>query len=255
MKTFFLPIGAIVLLSTLANIEIVRAAGDESSAWSFQLTPYLWVSSLDGQVATIRDLPTVNVDASFNDIIDNLNFAFMLLGEARRDRFGLLMDLIYMDLDVDGTTPGPVFSGAELEFTNFTGTFLGTYRAFESDTAAIDVLGGVRVWATDTELTLKAGLRPAASDDESESWADLVFGARGQWALGNGFSITAYGDVGPFDTGSDMTWQLSGVLSYAFKETFSAELGYRILDVDYDKDGFLYDLRLEGPILGATFRF
>ena len=31
--------------------------------------------------------------------------------------------------------------------------------------------------------------------------------------------------------------------------------GYRVLDVDYDKNNFVYDMNQRGPILGLGFRF
>ena len=46
-----------------------------------------------------------------------------------------------------------------------------------------------------------------------------------------------------------------GVTGYRFKEWFSAELGYRVLDVDYDDDGFVYDLTMYGPTAGFRFWF
>ena len=38
-------------------------------------------------------------------------------------------------------------------------------------------------------------------------------------------------------------------------ETFSTTLGYRYLDVDYEKDDFLYDVSQDGPVLGLSWMF
>ena len=46
-----------------------------------------------------------------------------------------------------------------------------------------------------------------------------------------------------------------GALSYRFTDRIVARVGYRYLKVDYDNDGFVYDVALSGPILGMTFRF
>jgi opacity protein-like surface antigen len=54
---------------------------------------------------------------------------------------------------------------------------------------------------------------------------------------------------------SDLTYQIYGGIGYRFKEWFSAELGYRVLDVDYDDDGFVYDLTMHGPMAGFRFQF
>jgi len=73
--------------------------------------------------------------------------------------------------------------------------------------------------------------------------------------LGSGFSLRGYGDIGGFGVSSDLTYQIYGGVGYRFKEWFSAELGYRVLDVDYDDDGFVYDLTMHGPMAGFRFQF
>ena len=42
---------------------------------------------------------------------------------------------------------------------------------------------------------------------------------------------------------------------YQFTDSFSAVIGYRAAGVDYENDGFVYDVVQHGPILGAVFRF
>ncbi|WP_156953419.1 hypothetical protein [Afifella pfennigii] len=51
--------------------------------WEFQVTPYAWLSGLSGDVGTIPGLPAGSVDLSFGDILDDLDFAGMLLASAR----------------------------------------------------------------------------------------------------------------------------------------------------------------------------
>jgi hypothetical protein len=36
---------------------------------------------------------------------------------------------------------------------------------------------------------------------------------------------------------------------------YALVLGYRYLNVDYDKDHFLFDTALKGPVFGFTFKF
>ncbi|WP_429814481.1 hypothetical protein [Ensifer sp. B1-9] len=50
--------------------------------WSYRVTPYFWAAALSGKTAQFG-LPTVDIDASFSDIFDNLDFDGMLMGEAR----------------------------------------------------------------------------------------------------------------------------------------------------------------------------
>src|SRR3954467_2310351 len=85
----------------------------ERAGWSFPLTPDIWGAGLKGDVGTRSNLPTAEIDASFGDIIENTDFAFMLVGEVRYGRWGVLADLAYLSIGADGTTPGLLFSGVE----------------------------------------------------------------------------------------------------------------------------------------------
>jgi hypothetical protein len=61
--------------------------------------------------------------------------------------------------------------------------------------------------------------------------------------------------VGGFGASSDVTWDVMGGVGYQYSDSVSFNLGYRALGVDYDHDGFVYDIVQQGPILGAVFRF
>ena len=44
-------------------------------------------------------------------------------------------------------------------------------------------------------------------------------------------------------------------VNYDFSKTFAGKFGYRYLSVDYDKNGFLYDMTNSGFYLGLGIRF
>jgi hypothetical protein len=230
-------------------------AATAAGGWSFGLTPYVWFASLKGDVATLSGLPPVSVDADFGDIIENTDIALMLAAEARRGRFGIVTDLSYLALSADGNTPGPLFGGADVDTSTVFATFAGFYQVVAHERVSLDALAGARVWYVDTEIDLSTGLLPARNVQDDEVWADPVVGLRWNAQLGRGFFLAGYADVGGFGVASDSTWQLLGTLGYRFNDWFSARAGYRHLDVDYDNDGFVWDVELSGPIVGATFRF
>jgi hypothetical protein len=58
-----------------------KAAAD---AWRYQLTPYVWMTGLDGSVRPFRGAPTVSVNKSFSDILENLDAAAFVNGTARK---------------------------------------------------------------------------------------------------------------------------------------------------------------------------
>ncbi|MGB6270125.1 MAG: hypothetical protein WBF44_00910 [Pseudolabrys sp.] len=67
--------------------------------WTFSLTPYGWILSLNGS-NTVKGR-TTDVNAGFFDILDHTQFPKDLmelaaLGEARYGRFALLTDIVYL---------------------------------------------------------------------------------------------------------------------------------------------------------------
>jgi hypothetical protein len=98
---------------------------------------------------------------------------------------------------------------------------------------------------------------PTQSVDESRNWADPLIAARYRVGFGNGFGLTAYGDVGGFGIAAHSDWQISGVLDYAWSPSLSFRVGYRSLNVNYQASGapLGFNLHMKGPLLGLTMRF
>ena len=63
--------------------------------------------------------------------------------------------------------------------------------------------------------------------------------------------------TGKFDLGgggSKFTWQLFGDLGYNIKPNIALIGGYRVLDVNYNKNNFNYDMNQRGPVMGLGCR-
>ena len=54
--------------------------------------------------------------------------------------------------------------------------------------------------------------------------------------------------------GSKFSYQLFGGFGFRVLPKFALVGGYRSLSVNYDKDNFLFDTTLSGPVLGAVWR-
>ena len=130
--------------------------------WTFSVMPYLWLPSVDGK---LRFGPppvnggTANVSIDADTLLDNLDFAFMINGEARKGRWLIATDYIYLDFSktdsavrsVDfnpGTGPINVSTGAangsaQSSLRGDLWTLVGGYAAVEGK-ASLDVIGGFR---------------------------------------------------------------------------------------------------------------
>ena len=241
-----------------ANCVLAETAQSTTSndGWTFNISPYVWAASLKGSLAPFPRSPTVDVNVGFKDILKNLDIAGMMYAEARYQRFAAYTDLVYTSVSADAKTPfGILFDDIDAENKIFIGTFGGSYRVVETENASLDLLAGVRVWSVDTKVKLEGGLLPDQKFQTDESWADPVIGLHGIYRFDNGIFLTSFAHIGGFGVGSDLTWDIFGALGYQFNDSISAVAGYRHLVVDYDHDGFVFDVKLSGPVTGMTIRF
>ncbi|HEY0430822.1 MAG TPA: hypothetical protein VGC61_03360, partial [Pyrinomonadaceae bacterium] len=225
----------------------------DADKWQFQFSPYFWLASLHGTGGVGNR--AVQVDESFGDIWHSLDFALMGVFEARKGKIVVLVDTEYVAISDDRATPGPLFSDVNAKFKTFIFDPEVGYRLYDDPDkgASVDVLGGIRVWHVSTELDFGAGILPALNVQGSRNWVDAIVGLRGKTAVSEKVFLTGKFDLG--GGGSKFTWQLFGGLGYNIKPNIALIGGYRVLDVNYDKNNFLYDMNQRGPIMGLGFRF
>ena len=82
-----------------------------------------------------------------------------------------------------------------------------------------------------------------------------VIAARGILRLNDRLTLTAYGDVGGFGVGSELTWQVFATLDYQVTPSISVSGGFRWIHIDYEKGSSDISLDMAGPIIGASIRF
>lgn len=234
-----------------------HSAEGEKDQWQFQLAPYAWLAGQNGTVATFANLPSVDIDVDFwDDVVGNINGALFLVGEARKDRYAVFMDVAYTDIEDENGTLGPLFSSATVRTKSWIVTTAGQYRMVDNATAFLDFLAGFRYWSVETSLALSSGLLPGREVSSRKDWFDPLIGVKGNTGLGDSnFFVSGTIMIGGFGAGSDFMWDASIHLGYQWGKMFSTTIGYRYLDVDFEKDGFLYDISQSGPVLGLSWRF
>lgn len=230
------------------------AAADEAPApddWRFEADVYLWGASLGAE--TIRG---DEFDVGFDDIINNLNFAFMGTLGARKDKWSLLTDLIYLNVEGSQRTTAnivdvPVEVSAKLNVQSVISTTAGGYQVFEMAGTGIDLLAGIRYLWLDTDLDFDLGPRQAEASGIG-SVIDGIVAVRGRTDITDSWYLTYLADVG---TGqSDLTWQALGTINYSFG-VVSLAAGYRYLKWNFDDEYPLANLDVQGPLLGLRFDF
>lgn len=223
------------------------------SGWTFAFAPYLWAAGLSGDVAQFG-LPPVEVDASFSDIFNNLDFGAMAIGEGRNGPYSIFSDVMYTKISGQAGTPRRILAtDVTLASETFAGLLGAGYSVFDSETARFDVVGALRVWSVKSELSFSGGFLDGRSRSDDATWVDGLAGFRGTYSFTPEIYLTGWGLVGA--GGADIDWDIAATIGYQFSTTASAVIGYRALGVDYSKDGFEFDAVQHGPILGLVVRF
>jgi hypothetical protein len=225
-----------------------QAASDE---WHFVFAPYLWLAGIKGTVG-VGDL-TTDIDPGVSDILDVLKFGFIGTFEARKNKLMLITDVMYISLEKTKDTTGPLFSALKVNEKTFFLSPMAGYRLAEKNGASLDVIAGIRYWHTSTRLEAEPGQLPGRVAESSKNWADVIGGLRGLAHVSRLFSLVGRGDFG--GGGSDYTYQLFGAVGIDVSKKASLFAGYRYLYVKNTRDNSLFDGALNGPILGAAFRF
>ena len=264
-----------------ASVGLLSPAAQAQEAvapWTWSLTPYVWLPNVNGTLKYgvppgTSGSPEVGVGP--NNYLENLQGVLMLAGEARKGRWSVVSDVIYLDFGSEKSHVRSVDFGGSAVDTNldantksslkgFQWMLAGGYNVVQTPRATLDVLGGFRYlgleaksdWRLNAAVSGPGGGQTFPSSGSVSRRSDLVdaiVGIRGRVRLGDGpWSLPYHLDAG---TGSESrTWQgLLGV-AYAFKWG-DVVLAYRHLYYDESGDGLFQSFSFSGPSLGATFRF
>ncbi len=254
------------LIGLISALAAPPASAEDpvSEDWQFQVAPYVWALAAEGD-ATVKG-QEVDVDLSFKDIVEELNYGVMLQGEVRKGRVGAIVNVLYANLG-DETNVGPLKIDPDVNL--FWGDFTGYYRLgpWDLDSEAgddgpqliVDPYAGVRYTYLDVDLDISGGSNLSGDQD----WFEPIVGLRTLWELSPRWGVTAAGDIGGFGIGSDFAWQAIGLVSYRFGlfgENNSRFLfGYRALHQDYSTGSgankFEWDVTLHGPIFALAIEF
>ncbi|MBK7974401.1 MAG: outer membrane beta-barrel protein [Deltaproteobacteria bacterium] len=247
-------IGLVLLLVLVAPIA-ARAARDEG--FSFDVTPYLWLASVGGDFGVPGGGSTLSVSGrgSLFDSDTSLSAGFMLKAEARYGDFGLLLDGAWARLSTDASGREVLFASASADTDLGFATAALTWRLPIDDPLLVRGFVGARIFFADIQLHFEPGVLPEADPSGDDTWADPVLGAVVRYSFTDAFYASVLGDVGGFDVSSRITWQVYGGLGYELADWLAASVGYRYLVDDYENDGFLLDMSLQGFLVGASFRF
>jgi hypothetical protein len=259
----------------LAATAIVPAPAhaQPSDNWTFQAIVYGYFPDLGGTTKFPPRTGGGSIDVDIGTILSNLNFTFMGTFEARKGRWGLFTDVIYLDVSGDkngsrdftlggGAIPAGVSSNLDLGIKATLWTVAGEYLAVSNPSTTLYVVGGARLldlreklsYAFSADVGPFVGPARTGSAEAKQSNWDAIVGVKGNHAFGANreWFIPYYADIGTGD--SDLTYQLFGGLGYKFKWG-SVLAGWRYIDYEFKSSSPVQTLDLNGPMIGVAFNW
>ena len=254
-KWFGAVLAAIVVAATGVSAQAQTSARAGSGDWQFEITPYVWMVGLDGNIsANDKD---VDFEQSFSDLIENVDAAASVLGVAQYQKYvGFVQadwfSLSYNNDDFDQPVAQQFVEEVDLDQMFVTLAAGYQFPGFVAD-SWIDVMAAARM--TDLKIDVKSlGNR---SEDKSKTLWDPALVVRPTFILTDNkkfrfnptLSIGGGGD-------SDLIYELQPQFQYDFTETIAARLGYRRLYYKYTSDNDVeFKLTYSGFIAGVSFLF
>jgi predicted porin len=239
LKFRYLLIPAFLFLSQ-------QAVSDDSKGFQHRIALYLWGAGLSGNVGNAAGASPVNV--SFDDILDNMEAAFMGNYRLKASKWAFGLEYIYLNLAPTSDTP-PATVDLKQSILELTGGY--------ELAPGLEALAGIRYVDISMNTTLNISPTPPSISGEDD-WVDPIIGLDYRTALSEKWQFYGRGDIGGFGVGSDVTWQLAAYFGYMPSERWNLFAGYRHLDFDYKSDNenrFFYDMGISGPLVGFGFLF
>jgi len=211
-----------IFTSLLLPSAVLESNDPGSDDWQVDALIYLWVADINSHTPSGGE-----VEIDFDTIMDNFDFAFMGALEARKGKWSLLTEPVYMKISGSKgwtevvpvgpfNTPTTVNAAVKRE-SWITNVGVG-YNVLKSEQATLDVIAGARYTSLDVELELDlTGLATSISASRSISehnWDGFV-GVKGNIDLNDKWFVPYRFDVGAGD--SDSTWNAVAAIGYRFK--------------------------------------
>jgi hypothetical protein len=231
------------------------APATDSDGWHFEMTPYVWLAGLEGNLRVRNN--TVRIDSSPSDLLKQLDFAFATQFEAGKGKFKFILDENYVNLGTTGV--GPLGQSTDVQPTlnifEFGGSYAPVVVSNKNSTSStplpptfsLEIIGGGRY--THFGLGLD---RPNFNAEGSRNIVDAFIGNRVK--VRPHPAVTLIGKYTVGGGGSHFAWTAAGLVDLRWKPSFSVWGGYQVLDMDADQasNTIGFNGRMRGVIVGFT---
>jgi hypothetical protein len=260
-------------LSAFAALSPTDSAAQTADSWKWQGSVYVYLPTIGGTSTFPQTGAGSDVSLDASKIIDNLKMTFMGSLEGSNGRWGMLTDVVYMDLGntKSGTRdisiggaglPANANANVSYDLKGWAWTLAGTWRVASDPASKMDVIAGARLFdmkqTLGWEVTGNVGSIPAPgrggnSTAELSNW-DAIVGVKGRTAFGESgkWFVPYYADIGTGE--SKLTWQAMAGVGYSFGWG-DVVASWRYLDYDMKSGKKIESMTFNGPAIAAVFHW
>lgn len=260
-------------LCAAALLGPVGAEAQGVGDWQYRAAIYGYLPSISGTLTLPGGGGSSSVKVDAEDILENLQFAFMGTFEARKGLWGVYSDLLYVNLGNSKTQsrdfslggqglPADVTADVSLDMKGWEWMLAGTYQAVATPQYTLDLLFGTRLldFTEQLDWTLRGNIGSVpvpdhvGSSSQSVSNWDAVVGVKGRVMLGDDgrWFVPYHFDIGAGQ--SRLTWQAVVGLGYTYRWG-DIVAGWRYLAYDLKSGTAIESLNFNGPAIAVGFRW
>lgn len=248
-----LSVSIFVIFSTNASATMLMGVNDEEQSWSFTFAPYFWAASVDGRNGPLGRFgySPVESNMSFNEIFDDSNFSFMAFGEARHEKISLFSDFSYINFSPNQKISNQTKLNVKVKLATLA---LGVgYAVIDDGNMTLDVVMGGKLWHSSMKYHVSGGELDGISREGDATWVDVFSGFKGRRNITENIFVEGWALAGGGE--SKLIWDVSGIIGFNFYSNWNLSAGYRVVDADYNRDGYVFDMKQKGPLIGIYSRF
>lgn len=269
-------------------VPLEKSWCETPSLWEVRIGLPGWLAGISGD-SGVKGLEASS-DVKFEQLLKHLTHVPVALSiNARYRRWEFWVDGQYIAVGTSATLPSLVFTDANVHIKNALAEGFVGYRLINCDNANLTFFAGARWTYLQGDLSIfengdarlailreLLGIRRRLDFSDSIGWVDPVIGMRGRLKIWKATKLFAEGDVGGFDANADTayelqregptivrksvdstdwSYQLAGGLEFQLTRNLWAQLGWRYMKYDFQKNGFTDKNALNGPFLQAGVNF
>lgn len=255
---------ATACLALIACAYAGSATAQNTDQWRVTVSPYVWATSLDGNITLAGH--RAPVDVPFSDAFDQLESVVMGDVEVRKGRWGGYVDYQYAKTAEDVSLLGiPANLGTRT--TTLSGGLL--YRLIDDPLGGRTAFGDLRSLRVEPIVgarwsKVQADLAtPLGAARKGAEWTDLMLGLRVEGDVTDRWTLRTQVDAGGLGDNdrNSVSWQaLASYRTPLGDGAVSVNAGYRLLQQNYEQDDFTgqrFDWKVSrhGPVLGLSLTY